>query len=327
MYQSKYIKYKYKYMRLKHWMAGGTKIHQYPSGVIADDGQYKQITMIDGTIYAFNNIDDEKLNENSDFLIGSLTKLFTIIALLKLNEIGIIDITNIVGKYYDDSRLTNVKIIDIINHVSGMKNDSDKYNYEMGASKLYTSATDVFNSMKDETLITKQQGIYAYSNVGYIFLGALIEKITGKNFKVVFEELIFGTLNLIHTGFSEPTTKLYDSSGGLYAQKHMYERAYASSAGQLKSSISDLAKLAEFPKLFTSKTLDILSGVSIVKSMKILSSEHVKLLGNMENITDADHIIMIHGGIFCGKAKLYFGYDNSWVLKRIFKIELRTVEN
>ena len=33
-------------------------------------------------IYALNNIDGEKLDANSDFLIGSISKLYTIIVLL-----------------------------------------------------------------------------------------------------------------------------------------------------------------------------------------------------------------------------------------------------
>ena len=43
-------------------------------------------------IYALNNIDNEKLDTNSDFLIGSISKLYTIIVLLILSKNGIINL-------------------------------------------------------------------------------------------------------------------------------------------------------------------------------------------------------------------------------------------
>lgn len=65
----------------------------------------------------------------------------------------------------------------------------------------------------------------------------------------------------------------------------------------------------------------------MIKKLKLLSPEVLKLLDNIETITDDEYIIMIHGGILCGKSKLYLEYNNDWSLKRIQRIELRTLEN
>jgi len=46
----------------------------------------KRMLYKDNKIYALNNIDSEKLDANSEFLIGSISKLYTIIVLLILNQ-------------------------------------------------------------------------------------------------------------------------------------------------------------------------------------------------------------------------------------------------
>ena len=45
-----------------------------------------------------NNIDSDKLNEYSEFPLGSTTKLFTIISLLLLHQKNKININSIIGK-------------------------------------------------------------------------------------------------------------------------------------------------------------------------------------------------------------------------------------
>lgn len=70
-------------------------------------------TLIKNYIF-FNNIDNEKLNEKSDFLLASITKIFTIIALLIIQLQKLININDKCKKYIDNNELENVKIIDII---------------------------------------------------------------------------------------------------------------------------------------------------------------------------------------------------------------------
>jgi len=46
----------------------------------------KRIVYREKKCYAINNMDTEKLDENSEFYIGSVTKLFTAISLLILHQ-------------------------------------------------------------------------------------------------------------------------------------------------------------------------------------------------------------------------------------------------
>ena len=53
------------------------KIHTLP---------VKKMAYNNKKLYSINTIDSDKLDENSEFLIGSITKLFTAVGLLILQE-------------------------------------------------------------------------------------------------------------------------------------------------------------------------------------------------------------------------------------------------
>ncbi len=74
-----HLKYKQKYLNLtgNKNMKGGLKIYEK---------KFKMLELFEDKIYGLNNIDDENLTTESQFTIGSLTKLFTIIVLLLLHQ-------------------------------------------------------------------------------------------------------------------------------------------------------------------------------------------------------------------------------------------------
>ena len=263
----------------------------------------------DNKIYALNNIDSEKLDANSEFLIGSISKLYTIIVLLILNQDKIINLEKNIGHYLDSSKnneLDNIKIIDIINHVSGMKEKSS------GKKKFaifkYLSSTNVYNTYKDEKLIILPKGEYSYSNIGYMILGVLIEKVTGKNYKTIFDELIFTPLNLKNTDFNETNITLYNSMEKELSEGEKNERTYACNAGGLKSSINDFIKFTKFPDLLTIKSLNILKKIYVFSK-------------------DKDFYTIKHNGFINGGAAfLVINYDKVWKLKSSF-FECITITN
>jgi len=110
------------------------------------------------------------------FPIGSITKLFTIISILLLHQNKKINIYDNIGKYIDNKHIENLKIIDIINHRSGLKRMYNGTSYRKNKIK-HTSATDVYNKWNDNDMIDKKYiGIKLYSNMGFQILGVLIEK-------------------------------------------------------------------------------------------------------------------------------------------------------
>ena len=265
----------------------------------------------DKKLSVLNNIDSDKLNEYSEFPLGSTTKLFTIISLLLLHQKNKININSIIGKNSDDSQLKNLKIIDIMNHMSGLKNMYDNINYGY-SKKKYTSATEVYNDLYDsnEKLINTQPGTHVYSNIGYQILGVLIEKISNMSYSDFVKENILIPLKMNNTGIEDCNITLYDAKIKKLTKFQKWERTFASSAGELKSCVHDLIKFSHFFKLLNKDSIEILKNLYIFK----------------ENIKNNTFKIGHNGFISGGGSGFLIKFHKNFIIKNIY-IKLETGVN
>ena len=269
----------------------------------------KIVEFTNNNIYVLNNIDNDKLNEYSEFPIGSITKLFTIISLLLLHQNKQINIYDNIGKYIDNNEIKNLKIIDIMNHKSGLKNMFDGAQY--GKSKIkYKSATEIYNKYNDNKLIDKKLiGIFAYSNIGYQILGVLIEKVSNSKYSNYVKNNILIPLKMNNTGINECNIILYNKKVKKLTKYEFYERSFASSAGELKSCIKDLIKFSKFINLLNEKIL------------KIFKDLYIYYEDNKYN----ENIISHGGGISGGSSNLVIIYNKNWSRIKKIDISLETV--
>ena len=255
------------------------------------------IEYVDKKIYYLNNIDNNKLDIFSEFPIGSITKLFTILSLLILHQKNKINIYKNIGKYIDNNEIKNLKIIDIINHTSGLKNFWDGAIY--GSSKIkYDTATQIYNKWNNNKLIDiNMSGKYFYSNIGYAILGVLIEKVSDTIYSDFVKQNILIPLEMNNTGIEECNITLYNHKQKKLSKYEKWERTFASSAGELKSCINDLIKFSKFPTLL-----------------------------NYDIFRENNEMYYIqHGGkITGGHARFSLAYDKKWKIKDIY-ILLETI--
>jgi hypothetical protein len=304
IYSQKYLKYKKKYLELKNNnMIGGSNKFK----IIIDEPTIKYVKYNGkNTIHTINTMDDEILNEKSEFPIGSITKLFIIISLLLLHQNNKININSQIGKYIDNSQIANLKIIDIMNHKSGLKNMYN--NVEYGYSKKkYNSATEVYNDFLNEEIINTQPGTYAYSNIGYHLLGVLIEKVSNIIYSDFIKNNILIPLKMNSTSIEDCNITLYDHKNKKLTKYQKWERTFASSAGELKSCVNDLINFSKFFKLLNKDSIEILKKIYCYK----------------ENIKDNTFVINHNGGIAGASSRLTITFNKNFKMKNIF-IELRT---
>ena len=296
----KYIKYKHKYLNLKNNMVGGAK-NKKP--IVK---KIKMIEYVNKNIYYLNTIDNDKLDEFSEFPIGSVTKLFTILSLLILHENKKINIYNNIGKYIDNDEIKNLKIIDIINHTSGLKNLWDGATY--GSSKIkYNTATEIYNKWNNNKLLDmNMDGKYSYSNMGYIILGVIIEKISDMTYPDFVKENILIPLKMNNTGIEDCNITLYNYKQKKLSKYEKWERTFAIASGELKSCINDLIKFSKFTTLLSDNTLKIIKEFNIFR----------------EN--NEVYYIQKGGGITGGSAKFSLAYNKKWRIEDIY-ISLETI--
>ena len=139
----------------------------------------------------------------SKYLIGSITKPFTAYVARKVIEKYKYSLaTKIVDFGYVFPNSEIITLGHLIDHKSGLKDYYDLPEWEKW-NKLGRENYELVQETARLPFYFPPGEGFRYSNTGYIILGEIIEKITGKSFKEVIEEEIFKVLELGGTGIMD----------------------------------------------------------------------------------------------------------------------------
>lgn len=200
---------------------------------------------------------DKKINNdpNTIFRIGSITKQFTAMCILILEERGLLKTTDSLDKYipgYPNG--DKITIHNLLTHTSGIAEYVTADN--VSSADHYFSPMEIINSFKDKPLEFEPDSKYQYCNSNYILLGNIIEKVSGKKYEDFVKENIFtplgmGSTDYDHNDSSSDKAVGYDYADGSFKKADYFDMSFAYSAGALQSTIGDLYKWDQ--ALFTEK--------------------------------------------------------------------------
>jgi CubicO group peptidase (beta-lactamase class C family) len=144
------------------------------------------------------------ITEDTYFMVGSLTKSFTALAVLRLMEQGKIDPNADIRNYIPDFSIrdlydgeTPVTVNHLLTHSAGLMID---YYARFKGGKKYSNA-DLLSQLRNEYLCFKPGSAYKYSNIGYRLLSMIIEQVTGQRFGDYLEKEVFEPLGLNNSTF------------------------------------------------------------------------------------------------------------------------------
>ena len=166
-------------------------------GIVAliDNGSFLDTAAIG---YAFEK---HPMSINNRFCIGSCTKMYTAVAILKLQEKGLLNINDSLFKYlpkhpYIDSTI-NIK--QLLNHTSGLADF-------LNGGLMNESILNPHGDFSDKVLFNNIVGVnfekgtrFEYCNTNYLLLAKIIEKVTDKSWEMTIQELIINPLQLKNT--------------------------------------------------------------------------------------------------------------------------------
>ena len=137
------------------------------------------------------------------FLIGSVTKQFTNMAIMILKERGCLEYDETVEKYFPEfpSYVNKITIRHLMTHTSGIP-DYFSEEIEEKAVKIDINMTqeEILEEIKGFTELEFEPGTgFSYSNSGYVMLGYIIEVISGLTFAQFLSKNIFKPLNMDRT--------------------------------------------------------------------------------------------------------------------------------
>jgi CubicO group peptidase (beta-lactamase class C family) len=178
------------------------------SGVISI---YRDVSILYDRAFGYRDIKNKLPNlTTTKFGIASGTKLFTALGIGKLIDQGLISLETAVGEL--DRAYTHfidpcATILHLLTHTSGIYDyydeeshqDWDHFFVEIPWYKLETPS-DYFPLFKNQPFKFKPGERFSYSNGGYVFLGMIIEKMTGRLYRDFIQEHVFQAAHMHHSG-------------------------------------------------------------------------------------------------------------------------------
>lgn len=131
----------------------------------------------------------EPITMNTRFDIGSIQKNLTAVLVLQLIDQELVKLNDTLDTFaleLSDPRANNITIQYLLEHTSGFR-DIFTAEYRENPSR-YNTLEKKFALLQREPLLFSPGEDRRYSNYGYIVLGVILEKITGKDYWTLVEE-------------------------------------------------------------------------------------------------------------------------------------------
>ncbi len=198
--------------------------------------------------YGMANLELDAPNKpETVFRLGSITKQFTAMAIMMLQERGKLNVNEPICKYLADcpALWQPITIKNLLTHTSGIQNYTDLPDFTKNAI-LPTSSAQMIALLRDKPLLFNPGEKYVYSNSGYFLLGTIIEKASGKTYAGFLQENIFSPLGMKSTGYDTPQPIIknraagYQSENGEIVNAPYMDMTVPFAAGAMYSTTGDL---------------------------------------------------------------------------------------
>lgn len=186
---------------------------------------------------------------DTKFRIGSVTKQFTAVLILKLVEEGKVGLEDPITKHLPDYRQdtgSRITVTHLLNHTSGIPSYTSRPDFGEKVSRNPYKVADFVKQFASGDLEFEPGSKYAYNNSGYFLLGAIIEKVTGKTYAQVLRERIFEPLGMKNTGYDVSETLLAKRASGYernpdgFVNAAYLDMGLPYAAGSMYSTVEDL---------------------------------------------------------------------------------------
>jgi D-alanyl-D-alanine carboxypeptidase len=153
---------------------------------------------------------------NTKFRIGSMNKMFTAVSILQLVQAGKISLGDPVGKYLTDypnkDIATKVTIQQLLTHTGGT---GDFFGPQFDAHRLELKTLQDYLKLYGERAPEFEPGSrWEYSNYGFLMLGVVVERVSGKSYYDYVSENIYKPAGMASTGSFPEDQNVPDRSIG-----------------------------------------------------------------------------------------------------------------
>lgn len=201
-------------------------------------------------------VEDHKSNSvNTQYYVGSLTKQFTAVAIMKLVEENKLSLEDKIDKYFENYEYgEKITVKNLLTMSSGIPSytcyygsiDNNYYNFDQIGFSLEEDNEEhnkkaILDWILKQELRFEPDSRFAFSDSNYFLLGKIIEKISEKSYEEYITENIFEPLGMKSSVFdnAENLAIGYDGSDNY---KWLYYDGVGYSSSGLITSVSDFLK-------------------------------------------------------------------------------------
>ncbi|MFB9037891.1 serine hydrolase domain-containing protein [Xanthomonas arboricola] len=190
------------------------------------------------------------LNRDTIFDLASVSKQFTALCLLLLEQEGLLTMSDPIGRFVPEVNAYSAKVTlqDLIYHISGMPDFIEIALANGIRFEDELSSTEILAQLKTQTKLNFPPGTrFEYSNTGYFLLGIVIERVSGVPYAEYAKTCIFTPLGMRHTFILDGMSQDMRTATG-YAKSHSGTFAISRNpwnslgASLVHSSAADLMK-------------------------------------------------------------------------------------
>lgn len=216
-------------------------------GIVQDD----QIVHLKG--FGIADPTGRVVTPQTPFIIGSLSKSFTALAIMQLVEAGKVELDAPVQRYLpwfrvaDEQASAQITVRHLLNQTSGLSNKTGRS--FQGSGDTSDSALEQAVRKLSSAQLTQPVGVtHQYSTINYSVLGLIVQTVTGQSYESYIQETIFDPLEMRHSFTSQTEAQPQGLATGYHywfglpvAVELPYNRGLAPT-GYLISSAEDMAR-------------------------------------------------------------------------------------
>ncbi|MFJ3231343.1 serine hydrolase domain-containing protein [Streptomyces sp. NPDC086787] len=196
---------------------------------------------------ARGSVDGRMPDEAVRYRIGSITKTFTAVLVLRLRDEGLLDLGDPLEKHLPGTGAGEATIAELLAHTGGLAAESPAPWWERTPGSLRPELSDVLG---EQPLVHPVGRRHHYSNPGYTLLGVLVAELRGVPWEDVLQREVLEPLGLNHTSVQPRAPHASGWAVHPWADVMLREPAEdlgrMAPAGQLWSTSGDLARFAAF---------------------------------------------------------------------------------
>ncbi|OKK10230.1 serine hydrolase domain-containing protein [Streptomyces sp. CB02400] len=196
---------------------------------------------------ARTSVEGHAPDEHVQYRIGSITKTFTAVLVLRLRDEGALDLADPLDEHLPGTGVGDATVAELLAHSGGLAAETPGPWWERTPGSLRPGLADVLG---ERPLVHPAGRRFHYSNPGYALLGALVEKLRGAPWEEVLRREV-----LVPLGLRRTTVRAEAPHAGGWAvhpwadvmlPEPLEDLGVMAPAGQLWSTAADLARFAAF---------------------------------------------------------------------------------